>query len=336
MPTRVAFLVGVLGSYALIACSNEPASGPADTGVGDGATADSGDRDLGTPIDSGMDGALADASGGSDATVEDLGPVSTRLGTAERPTEMIIPDSPAPGAPLLVLLHGYTGDSEGINWYFNMIEHARTRGVYLIIPDGTLDGEGLRYWNATSFCCGFEPRDADDETYLRNLVHEAIERFPIDPARVYFAGHSNGSFMSLRMACRMSDEVAAIAGFAGSDAPTAMPCVPTAPVSILHIHDTPDEDVPYAGRGDDFHPGAEELVDRWAAFNGCSPGRVSMGANIDLTPDTEGAETERYHYNGCPEGVDVVLYKMIGGSHSATFQDNAWGDVLDWLTAHHR
>ena len=56
----------------------------------------------------------------------------------------------------------------------------------------------------------------DDVGYLRALVREALEVRPIDPDRVYVFGHSNGGFMSYRLASELADEVAAIAVLAGS------------------------------------------------------------------------------------------------------------------------
>jgi polyhydroxybutyrate depolymerase len=300
----------------------------------DASTFDAGAVDGGA-FDSGTNDASLPDAGALDAARIDAGPVSTTLGLPDRPAPIIIPDIRPGLAPLLVLLHGYTGDAAGVDAYLNITPQARTRGIYVILPEGLRDSSGYQYWNATSACCGGSP-DTDDVSYLRNLVHEAIAHFPIDPTRVYFSGHSNGDFMSLRMACEMSDEIAAIAGVAGADSPAATPCVPSAPVSILHVHGTNDSVVRYEGNGLYSWPGAEEMVDRWAAIDSCTPGRVSSGPPLDLMPGHAGAETDRFHYEGCAAGFDVELYRINGAEHADAFSSTAWGGILDWLTAHHR
>ncbi len=317
-----------------------------DAGAGDAAPVDAASFDAltfdaGAADASAFDSSATDSSlplpdaGEPDAARIDAGPVSTTLGLPDRPAPIIIPDIHPGLSPLLVLLHGYTGDAAGVDAYLNITPQARTRGIYVILPEGLRDSSGYQYWNATSACCGGSP-DTDDVSYLRNLVHEAIAHFPIDPTRVYFAGHSNGDFMSLRMACEMSDEIAAIAGVAGGDSPAATPCIPTAPVSILHLHGTNDSVVRYDGNGLYSWPGAEEMVDRWAGIDSCTPGRVSSGPALDLMPGHAGAETDRFHYEGCGTGFDVELYRMNGAEHADAFSSTAWGGILDWLTAHHR
>lgn len=277
---------------------------------------------------------VVDAGAGTDTTVRDAG-VSTTLGTAERPARIVAPDSPSNSSPLIVLLHGYTSSAAAEDLYLGLSRQARTRGVYVLLPNGTVDSSGNPFWNATPACCNFNGSTVDDVAYLRDLVHEAEANFPIDPARVYFVGHSNGGFMSYRMACEMANEVAAIGVLAGSDFATDSDCVPSRAVSVIHFHGTADDSILYDGGGPSAYPGAEDVTARWAARASCTGTLAAIGAPIDVIPALAGAETDVLHYDGCPAGIDIQLDRMNGAGHVPVFSTTAWGDVIDWLTAHH-
>ena len=66
----------------------------------------------------------------------------------------------------------------------------------------------------------------------------------VDPYRIYVAGHSNGGFMSYRLACTHADRIAAIVSLAGATFDTPADCSPTEPVAVLQIHGTADDTCP--------------------------------------------------------------------------------------------
>ena len=195
--------------------------------------------DAGAPaVDSGAP--LADA--GSSTLPATLGP-------ADRPARLIAPPEHdgVTELPIVFLLHGYGASATVQDAYFMASAEARRSGYYLVLPDGTMDASGRRFWNATPACCDFAPTGVDDVAYLTGLLDEAVAALPIDEDRVYFIGHSNGGFMSYRMACELSDRIAAIVSLAGSDFIGDMDCVPTQPVSVLQVHGDMDETIGYAG-----------------------------------------------------------------------------------------
>ncbi len=97
-----------------------------------------------------------------------------------------------------------------------MPSEAEKRGLLYAVPDGTTDTRGDRFWNATAACCNFYGSTVDDSTYLTEVIAAVSARYSVDPARVYLAGHSNGAFMSFRMACEHADLIAAIAVLNGA------------------------------------------------------------------------------------------------------------------------
>jgi len=282
---------------------------------------------------------LLAACGGDDAAVgPDAAPQLIFGG--DRPTELQVPDlEPGETYPLVLLLHGH-GVSGLVQQAYLKLDLVDQRGVFLLAPDGSLSGvDGHAYWNAESGCCNHGEHDVDDVAYLGTMLEDVMAAWPIDPARVYVWGHSNGGFMAYRMACDRADLVAGIAPLAG--AATSLngddDCDPSQPVNVLHIHGTSDAVVPFTGTnfGKGTFPGAIESVDQWQAHDGCDATRTA-GEALDVEADIDGAETTVADADGCPAGGAVTLWTMTGASHIPDVVP-AYGDlVLDWLLAHPR
>jgi polyhydroxybutyrate depolymerase len=227
--------------------------------------------------------------------------------------------------PLVMVLHGYGASGFLQQAYFGLGDLA-TRGDALVLaPEGTLDAGGRQFWNADPVCCDFGGLAPDDVGYLGGLIEDVQESWPIDPGAVFLIGHSNGGFMSYRLACERADLFAAIVALAGNAA--AVPCQPERPVSILHVHGTADDVVPYAD--------AAPSVTQWAGLDGCRGART-RGAELDLEAALAGAETRTEVTGGCPPGVAVDLWTLEGGGHvptfGAAFSQAAW----QWLVDHRR
>jgi polyhydroxybutyrate depolymerase len=75
-------------------------------------------------------------------------------------------------APLLLLLHGYSSRGEAVDGYFGMRAAADAHGFVYATPDGTLDGQGNRFWNATDACCNFDRSGVDDVAFLSGIISE--------------------------------------------------------------------------------------------------------------------------------------------------------------------
>jgi polyhydroxybutyrate depolymerase len=223
---------------------------------------------------------------------------------------------------------------------------AGRRGVVWAYPDGSPDERGARFWNATDACCGFGS-NVDDVAYLAGLIDEIAARTRIDPGRVYIAGHSNGGFMSHRMACDRADKVTAIASISGVTFADPARCAPSAPVAILQVHGTSDETLDFEGGvlqipgiSDAPYPGAAETARRWLGLDGCDRGLTETTRRIDAVDDVDGAsgpaETTVAESNGCDPGGRVELWTMHGVGHVPSFS-NAFPDAaLDFLLAQKR
>jgi polyhydroxybutyrate depolymerase len=233
--------------------------------------------------------------------------------------------------PLLVLLHGYGENGFVQDAYFGFNVLADQRGVLVAHPDGTLNASGQRFWNATDACCDFGNSGVDDVAYLEALVDDAKQNFHIDDKRVFFVGHSNGAFMSHRMACDAADQVAGIVALAGDVWKDPSHCNPSTPVAVLQVHGTVDTMVPYDGST--LEPSAPQSVATWAQKNGCGSELVDAQQSLDLDEVVAGAET-RIDRHACTRGA-AELWTMQGVGHVPNFRQPDWGNtVLDWLMAH--
>lgn len=296
---------------------------------------------------------VAGACGGSGSNASPVGPSSTamvtssttttttvpvetgsvEIGPADRRAQLVAPDEVTVPAPLLVLLHGYTSDAAQQDAYLGVTAQAASRGLYVLLPNGTTAPGGERFWDASPACCNFTGSTVDDVGYLGALIDEAIEARPIDPERVFLFGHSNGGFMSYRMACERAEQIAGIAVLAGADLPEVDDCEPSEPVSVLHLHGTDDELVLYDGgqfAAAPF-PGALESVTRWAERIGCDAEPVARDS-LDLEAGIDGAETVVTRFVACDDGSAVQLDSIEGGRHVPRLDPVQVGvHVLDWL-----
>jgi polyhydroxybutyrate depolymerase len=255
---------------------------------------------------------------------------------AARPYELVVPQKGSEAArPLVVLLHGYGSSGHAQDTYFKYSALAQERGFLLALPDGTVNKRGQRFWNATDACCGFDSA-VDDVAYLTAVVKDVQSRHAVDPKRIFFIGHSNGGFMSHRMACERSELVAAIVSLAGTSWLDKARCTPSAKVNVLQVHGTADVVIKPEGGALRKAPYAplEETVSQWREKNGCGEKRVKAGENLELVNDLPPGETQREAYEGCPEGGAVELWKIKGGPHSPFFRSSWASSTFDWLLAH--
>jgi len=176
-------------------------------------------------------------------------------------------------ASVLFSLHAHGTHPDVIVEGYSLIRHAvKERGMLLVVPEGRLDANGKFHWNAAKACCGAGPRH-DDLGYLRNVLRDLAEHYQIDTRRVFALGLSNGAFMAHAWACAGGGELSGIIAIAGAaPGPDDPPCQSARPVSVLHVHGTADDVIPYAGKDDASgrYPSAAASVARWVAIDGGS------------------------------------------------------------------
>ena len=251
---------------------------------------------------------------------------------------LYLPSNPDADAalPLVVSLHGYTGNGNSHENYFNLRSQIDERQFMLCVPNGLQNGAGDRFWNATDYCCDFGGDRPDDSGYLRGLIETIIADHPVDISSIHVVGHSNGGFMSYRMACDHADLVASVASLAGATFADIDDCTPSEPVHVLQIHGTNDTVIRYAGVCGFFacYPGAEESIEIWSNYNQCGSS-VKSGPSLDLVGNLSGSETSTSLFNeGCEESGTCELWAINGGNHGPSFNGNFRRELVDWLLRH--
>jgi polyhydroxybutyrate depolymerase len=281
------------------------------------------------------------ASVAPSAASKELTVGGTRPATVELPPG----DAPRP-APLLIMLHGYGSSSAEHRAYFGLDRYASDLGMLVAYPEGTRDRDGNRFWNGTDACCDLHGSGVDDAGYLVSLVDEVGRMTPVDPKRVYLVGHSNGGFMSYRMACEQAVLFAAIVSLAGATYANDADCAPREPVAILQIHGTGDDTVLFEGGTLKFggtaqprtYPGAEATAASWAVYDGCVTAFDTLQETLDIDAGIDGpngpTETKLETAKSCAPGGHVELWTIPGGSHVPNLSTSFAADVIDFLMAH--
>ncbi len=307
---RLPRFAALTGSLLFFACSSTTPAPPA-------AVADSGVP----PVNPEPDASVNDAPIGGDRPVTVRVPPSYKAGTP---------------APLVIMLHGYSASGLLEEIYLGLNALSDARGFLYATPDGTVDASSKRFWNTTYACCDFGKTGVDDTKYVSALITQIQARYSVDPKRVFLVGHSNGGFMSHRMACERSDQIAAIVSLAGSMGSDPTKCAPAQGVSVLQIHGTKDETIAYEGsqlQGVSY-PGAETVTREWARINGCGATPDTTAPALDLDTKLAGGETKVTKYSGCKPGGHAELWSIEGGSHIPSLTPAFSGAVVDFLYAH--
>jgi polyhydroxybutyrate depolymerase len=264
-------------------------------------------------------------------------PPPTTFG-GERPVELLVPSGydPATPIPLVILLHGHGASGLAQELVFRLRPEAEKRTFLYMFPNGTASEESKNFWNATDACCDFFDSGVDDSGYLRGLVEEVQAHYNVDDRRIFFAGHSNGGYMSFRMACDHADLIAGIAPLAGAMYADPAECDASEPVHLLALHGTDDDSVLYegqpAGPNEVAYPSAAESVAFWAQRGGCDATAVNAPA-IDLDENIDGAETTVTRHDNCQPGGSAELWSIQGGAHVPSFGLDFPVQLADWLLA---
>lgn len=252
----------------------------------------------------------------------------------DRPTEIHVSDlyDHAEPTPLLVVLHGLGANGFVQLAYTGFGDLLDATPLIIAAPDGTTQSDGTAFWNATDACCDFEGSGVDDSGYISGLVDEIASVYNVDPDRVYLFGHSNGGYMSYRVACDHAGQFAALASLAGATFVDPADCDPGEAVSVLQIHGDDDDTVLYAG-APSIYPGAVESASIWAGYDGCGA-LADTGERLDLDRGLAGDETRVARHDGCPTGTDVELWTLEGGGHIPMLSPAFHQVVWDWLERH--
>ncbi|MFC2079573.1 alpha/beta hydrolase family esterase [Candidatus Bipolaricaulota bacterium] len=231
-------------------------------------------------------------------------------------------------APLVFLLHGGGGSASktwgqehGRSWKSLADEH----GFVLVLPEGDADpGDAdAHHWNdcRTGLDNTIIATTEDDVGFIVQLIATVSDATPIDPARVYATGASNGGMMTYRLAVEAGEQFAAAAAII-ANLPDPSECgVPTTSTPMLIMNGTEDPLIPYEGGCV-----ANALCNRGRVMSTMDTVAFWVDVNQAATePSVEklrnrswfdGSMVTVYRFEGESNDADVIYYHIEGGGHN--------------------
>jgi polyhydroxybutyrate depolymerase len=232
------------------------------------------------------------------------------------------PGATAAPRPLLLAFHGGGGDAAGFQRYAGLDPLADRDGWLVAYPNGSHRWFDERFltWNAGD-CCGFAAEaHIDDAGFALAVIEDAARAAPpLDRARVYATGHSNGAMMAYRLADEAPERIAAIAPVAAApahDPPAAGPAVP-----ILHVQSLDDPRALYAGGVSDVrgrrirHRAVEAELARRRALAGCPSEPRELERRARPAADGSLHTAVLLVWAPCAGGAEVRLWRLGGAGH---------------------
>ncbi len=198
--------------------------------------------------------------------------------------------------PLVLALHGYGSNGWRMEHYAGFDQLADRYNFLVAYPSSS-----GKLWNSIA-----KRTWPDDIRFLAALIDYLDRTQCVDSHRVFATGVSNGGSMVALAGCQLSRRLAGIAPVAG-DYSRQPACRPTHPVSLLEIHGTADQVVPYFGPTKRPTPdGLPPYVNGWVHRDSCS--KVPAESNF-------ARRTTSYLWHGCAGGTVVEHIKILHGEH---------------------
>ena len=212
-------------------------------------------------------------------------------------------------AALVINMHGFGGNALG-QATTAMINFA-AENMIVVYPQGATNSFGYPSWNVGTYWDG---NNYDDVDFISKMIDNIAEDFVIDLDRVYACGMSNGGYMAYRLACELSNKIAAFGSVTGNFMLDAINCEEhTREIPIIHFHGTADGVVDYYPPSFDQALTIEESISFWSNKNDLT--QVNFW---DLNNSVEIQE-----YSSLSSTVNFTHYKVSGGSHE--WFGNNWG-----------
>ena len=239
------------------------------------------------------------------------------IGGQERQYYLYLPDGISDDAPLVFVLHGYSGDALGIMNYSGMNQVADDNGFAVCYPQGLSDDWDYNFWNVGYDWHEYET--VDDVEFLTELAEYLRGEYDLSRDHVFSTGMSNGGDMSYLLACEASEIFRAIAPVAGCMMTWIYDsCTPANPMPVFEIHGTYDNITWWEGADEIFNDGwgPWESVDTtfnfWTQLNGCTD------FTMDTLPDINTSDGSYVISHKNTNGVnnnEVWLYEVVNGGH---------------------
>lgn len=223
---------------------------------------------------------------------------------------VIRPTVATPGAPVLFLLHAHGVTPETMANLTRAGRLAADDGTWVFLPEGLNQD-----WNADPSNVG----RADDVGFLSQLMDIAVNDRHLDARHLYFAGYSNGGFMSDRMACERGSRIAGIGVVAATlHSSQSRQCSPGHAMPVAEMNGTSDPVVLYNGLLAQYNGyfGALATVSYWAQQDGCDVSAIQTTTLPNQEKVASNTVVQLSRFTACPAGTGVQLYTIDNGGHT--------------------
>jgi polyhydroxybutyrate depolymerase len=253
--------------------------------------------------------------------------------------------------PVVMMLHGFDQDGDDIERIAHFNQFADANGIVAVYPNGlgrkwdlgvapAQQNPGFQHHRGFGGGGGMggppygggggrhggggqgrrdEPVRANDLAYFDAMLDKVEAEYSTDASRIYATGLGGGATMDYRLACMMSERIAAIAPV-GATFPESMAknCGPSHPIAVLMIEGTADPISNYKGASHPKAPAvaslsAEDSAKTWSKLDTCS----DKAKQSSIAAKTSGGmETKVDDYADCQQGAEVELYSVVGGGNT--------------------
>lgn len=156
-----------------------------------------------------------------------------QVGEHARRYFVVEPTDKSTDMPVLFVFHGGGGNAVQVS-RMGFSKLARRSGYLVVYPEGV-----DKHWNDGRTGHPKEDSSLDDVGFVRLILEEMEQKYPVDAKRIYAVGPSNGGMMSHVVGMKLADKFCAIAPLIGAIPTEIVPeFKPKEPVSVLIIHCT--------------------------------------------------------------------------------------------------
>ena len=212
---------------------------------------------------------------------------SIKVGGLTRSYITYVPRNLGAHRPLLISCHGMNQDANYQKGMLKIETVADTAKFVTVFPEGIDKG-----WDISG---------SRDINFVLALIDEMVEKYDIDPCRVYLSGFSMGGMFTYHAMNKIADRIAAFAPISGYPMGGTTANANVRPIPIIHTHGTSDDVVTFSN--------VQNSLNVWIRHNGC-PTKATVTANYRGTP-----HITRHVWGPGNDGVEVVLMEMGGKGH---------------------
>lgn len=234
--------------------------------------------------------------------------------------------------PLVLAFHGYQMTGTAMRAVSLLDITSESNGFIVVYPDGV-----DRRWGDAPF----SETGIDDVAFVDAMLKKLHESLRIDDRRIFACGISNGGKFVQKLACDMSNRIAAIAVVAASGLDKVLAgCQARRAIPIVFFMGSEDPLIPREGEARDLGKAGEFLgladvgittlggnvgsmaglytaanvIEYWSKHNNCPPAPRS-----ETLPDRhpeDGCRVRRDYYGPGSSGSEVIVYTVDGGGHT--------------------